>query len=58
MMSGAMIEYIYGIEVIKPDESVLQDFADHCRTEVWPELRSSINNDEVFDGLMASLNIQ
>ena len=48
----------YGIEVIKPDESVLQNFAEHCRTEVWPELRSSINNDEVFDGLMASLNIQ
>ena len=48
----------YGIEVIKPDESVLQNFAEHCRTEIWPELRSSINNDEVFDGLMASLNIQ
>lgn len=48
----------YGIEVIKPDEAVLQEFADKCRTEVWPELRSSINNDAVFDGLMDYMNIQ
>lgn len=48
----------YGIEVIKPDASVLQNFAEHCRTEVWPELRSTIDNDEVFDGLMESLGLQ
>ena len=45
----------YGIEVVKPDDAVLEAFAASCREEVWPELRASIDNDEVFDGLMASL---
>jgi len=45
----------YGIEVVKPDAAVLEAFATSCREEVWPELRASIDNDEVFDGLMASL---
>lgn len=48
----------YGIEVIKPDEEILNSFAEHCRAEVWPELRDSIDNDEVFDGLMASLGLE
>lgn len=46
----------YGIEVIKPDDAVLEDFAAKCREEVWPQLRSSINNDEVFDGLLAAIS--
>lgn len=45
----------YGIEVIKPDPAVLEAFAESCRAEVWPNLRASIDNDEVFDGLMAAV---
>ena len=34
----------YGIEVVIPDESVLDAFTEACREEVWPELRASIDN--------------
>lgn len=46
----------YGIEVIKPDEEVLSTWATKCREEVWPQLKESVNNDEIFDGLVASLS--
>lgn len=46
----------YGIEVITLDEEVLADWAAKCREEVWPQLKNSINNDEIFDGLVASLS--
>ena len=47
----------YGIEVVIPDESVLDAFTEACREEVWPELRASIDNDAVYDGLMESLAV-
>ncbi|WP_251448682.1 TRAP transporter substrate-binding protein DctP [Vermiculatibacterium agrestimuris] len=46
----------YGIEVIKPDDAVLEEFGAKCREEVWPKLRDSMGNDEVFDGLIESLS--
>lgn len=46
----------YGIEVIELDEAVLAEWAQKCREEVWPQLKDSINNDEIFDGLVASLS--
>ena len=45
----------YGIEVIKPDPSILADWAKKCREEVWPQLKESIGNDEIYEGLVASL---
>lgn len=47
----------YGVEVIIPDDSVIEDFQAHCQEEVWPQLRSSFDNDEVFDGLMSELGL-
>lgn len=46
----------YGIEVIELDNEVLATWAEKCREEVWPQLKASINNDEIFDGLVASLS--
>ena len=46
----------YGIEVIKPDAEILDGWAAKCREEVWPQLKESVNNDEIFDGLVASLS--
>lgn len=46
----------YGIEVIELDDEVLATWAEKCREEVWPQLKASINNDEIFDGLVASLS--
>ena len=46
----------YGIEVIKPDPEILESWAKSCREEVWPQLKESIQNDEIFDALVASLS--
>jgi len=45
----------YGIEVIKPEAAVLEELAAQCREISWPKIKASFQNDEIFDGLVASL---
>jgi len=41
----------YGIKVIVPDQSVLDDFAKHCREEVWPQLKDLLG-DDIYNGMV------
>ncbi|MDR1604106.1 MAG: TRAP transporter substrate-binding protein DctP [Gracilibacteraceae bacterium] len=43
----------YGIEVIVPEQAVLDEFAAKCREIVWPQLKDVIG-EELYDGLVAA----
>jgi TRAP-type C4-dicarboxylate transport system substrate-binding protein len=45
----------YGIEVIITDQAVLDNFATHCREEVWPQLKDVIGED-VYNELVANFS--
>ncbi|MDR1071006.1 MAG: TRAP transporter substrate-binding protein DctP [Gracilibacteraceae bacterium] len=43
----------YGIEVIVPDQAVLDDFTAKCREIVWPQIKDDIG-DDLYNGLVAA----